>query len=143
MQQNVGFSYVIPFSYTFRKKPTLSLTCTISFVNLRSEKYTEPMSKEYFISLLSPYLFWDIDLDVFDAENNSRQLIQRVLEYGQLEDWKLLCDYYGLERIVSDCKAMRTMDPKALSFVCAISGTNKEDYRCYTMRQYTQRHWSY
>lgn len=127
----------------FRKKPTLSFTCTISFLNLRSEKYTEPMSKEYFISLLSPYLFWDIDLDVFDAENNSRQLIQRVLEYGQLEDWKLLCDYYGLERIVSDCKAMRTMDPKALSFVCAISGTNKEDYRCYTMRPYTQPHWSY
>ena len=101
------------------------------------------MSKEYFISQLSPYLFWDIDLDVFDAEINSRQLIQRVLEYGQLEDWRFLCDFYGLERIVSDCKAMRTLDPKALSFVCAVSDTKKEDYRCYTMRPYTQPHWSY
>ena len=101
------------------------------------------MSKELFISQLSTYLFWDIDLKEFDPEISSKQLIQRVLEYGQLKDWRLLYEFYGLERIVSDCKAMRTLDPKALSFVCAISGTNKEDYRCYTMRPYTQAHWSY
>lgn len=104
---------------------------------------TKPMSKEYFISQLSPYLFWDIDLDVFNTEINSQQLIQRVLEYGQLEDWRILCDFYGLDRIVSDCKAMRTLDPKALSFVCAVSGTNKENYRCFIMRPFTQPHWSY
>lgn len=101
------------------------------------------MPQEAFISSLSPYLFWDIDLGVFDTEKNSIQLIQRVLEYGQLNDWKLVCDYYGLERIVHDCKLMRTLDPKALSFVCAISDTRKEDYRCYTMKPFTQPHWSY
>lgn len=101
------------------------------------------MSKEYFISHLSSYLFWDIDLNRFDTEKNSIQLIQRVLEFGQLEDWRFLRDFYGLNRIVSDCKAMRTLDPRALSFICAVSGTNKEDYRCYIMRPYTQPHWGY
>ncbi len=37
---------------------------------------------------LSPYLFWDIDIDLFDVEKNSSQLIQRVLEYGELDDWR-------------------------------------------------------
>lgn len=104
---------------------------------------TKPMSQETLIASLSPYLFWDVNLGDFDTERNSIQLIQKVLEYGQLNDWKIVCDYYGLERIVHDCKLMRTLDPKALSFICAISDTKKEDYRCYTMRLYTQPHWSY
>ena len=101
------------------------------------------MTQKTLISQLSPHLFWDIDINDFDAERNSAQLIQRVLECGELEDWRLINRFYGLDRIVSDCKSLRTLNPKALSFVCAISDTKKEDYRCYTMRQYTQQHWSY
>lgn len=101
------------------------------------------MSAQTLISQLSPYLFWDIDINLFDAEKNSAQLIQRVLECGELADWCLVRDFYGIDRIVNDCKSLRTLNPKALSFICAISDTKKEDYRCYTMRQYTQRHWSY
>lgn len=101
------------------------------------------MSQEYLILHLSPYLFWDIDTDRLDVENHSVQLIQRVLEYGELDDWKNIWSYYGLQRIVDDCKRMRTLDPKALSFICAISDTNKEDYRCYTMRPSTRQHWNY
>ena len=84
---------------------------------------------------LSPHLFWDIDKESFDAEAHSAQLIQRVLEYGELSDWCAVRDYYGLVRIASDCKGLRTLDPRALSFVCAMTDTNKEDYRCHTFRQ--------
>lgn len=96
------------------------------------------MTQKTLISQLSPHLFWDIDINDFDAERNSAQLIQRVLECGELNDWKLVYSFYGLERIVSDCKSLRTLNPKALSFVCAISDTKKEDYRCYN-----QKHWNY
>ena len=84
---------------------------------------------------LSPYLFWDIDKDYFDAEKNSAQLIKRVLEYGELNDWRTIRDYYGLERIANDCKALRTLQPEALSFVCVVTNTKKEDYRCYNFKQ--------
>lgn len=87
------------------------------------------------ISQLSPYLFWDIDKDRFDAEKNSAQLIKRVLEYGELDDWRKVRNFYGLDRIASDCKSLRSLRPEALSFVCVVTGTNKEDYRCYTFRQ--------
>lgn len=101
------------------------------------------MSSLDFIAHLSKYLFWDADRNDIDIEKHSVYIIQRVMEFGELNDWKFIRDYYGINRIVEDCKKMRTLDPKALSFICAISGTKKEDYRCYTMRQYTQKHWSY
>ena len=87
------------------------------------------------VKQLSQYLFWDIDMDLLDVEKNSFQLIQRVLEYGELEDWRKIRDFYGLARIADDCKKLRSLNPKALSFVCAITGTKKEDYRCYHIRQ--------
>lgn len=100
------------------------------------------MSSILYISKLSPVLFWDMDKSLLDAERHSASLIQRVLEYGTLEDWRLTRDYYGLDRIVADCKRLRTLDPMALSFVCAMSDTQKEDYRCYHFRQSIQTPWN-
>ena len=91
---------------------------------------------------LSAYLFWDMDMDSFDPERHSAQIIQRVLEYGELDDWRTVRDYYTLERVVSDCKLLRTLHPAALSFICAISNTNKEDYRCYHFRQSNPTPWN-
>lgn len=91
---------------------------------------------------LSQYLFWDIDLSLLDVESNSAQVNQRVLEYGELDDWRKIRDFYGLERIVNDCKRLRSLNPKALSFVCAITGTKKEDYRCYHIRQSIPTPWN-
>ena len=66
---------------------------------------------------------------------SSRYIIQRVLEYGQMNDWRLINKYYGLQKIVEECKQMRTLDPVCLSFICTISHTKEEDYRCYHFRQ--------
>ena len=90
----------------------------------------EPLTEK-----LSPYLFWDIDKERFDAEKNSAQIIKRVLEYGEFDDWRTIRDYYGLDRIASDCMTLRSLRPEALSFVCVVTDTKKEDYRCYNFRQ--------
>ena len=78
----------------------------------------------------SKYLFWETDSTKVDLECNSPYVVQRVLEYGELSDWRLLLEYYGLERIVKISKQLRSLDPKALSFLCAVSQTHEEDYRC-------------
>ena len=91
---------------------------------------------------LSQYLFWDICRSAFDPERNSAQIIKRVLEYGELDDWRAIRDYYGLDRIASDCKTLRSLRPEALSFVCVVTNTRKEDYRCYTFRQSFPTPWN-
>ena len=46
--------------------------------------------QEEYISKLSLYLFWDIDITKADMDTCPAQIIQRVLEYGQWEDWQLI-----------------------------------------------------
>ena len=81
-------------------------------------------------------------MDQLDVNRSAAQLIQRVLEYGSLEDWRLTRDYYGLDKVVSYCKQMRTLEPTALSFICAISNTKPEDYRCYHFKQSRPTLWN-
>lgn len=99
-------------------------------------------SKEY-IKKFSPHLFWDMDSDLLDMETCPRQIIQRVLEYGSWGDWKLVRLYYGLDRIVEEVKLIRSLDPKVLSYICCISDTRKEDYRCYHFQQLNPTSWIY
>lgn len=48
------------------------------------------MEEKAYISKLSPHLFWDIDISKADMDTCPAQIIQRVLEYGNLEDWHLI-----------------------------------------------------
>ena len=123
----------IEYYSIFAKKVPKICVCAIFVVNLQAE--LKFMPSETYIARLSPYLFWDMDRQRVDAERNSRHLIQRVLEYGNLDDWRLTRDYYGMNRVVSECQQLRSLNPKSLAFICAVSDTKKEDYRCYHFRQ--------
>ena len=92
------------------------------------------MSAEEYIHSFSDYIFWDVDKDQIDLSSNAPFVVRRVLEYGQIDDWRLLLDYYGLRKIVEIAQGVRYLDPKALSFISTVSGTSKDQYRCYTTR---------
>ena len=59
----------------------------------------------------TPNFFWDTDLSMLSMDNHSTYIIQRTLEYGQMNDWRLINQYYGLQKIVEECKQIRTLDP--------------------------------
>lgn len=92
---------------------------------------------------LSSYLFWDIDRENANMDACPSQIIQRVLEYGTWNDWKLILSYYGIGKIVSACQSLRTLDSKALSFICCISNTDKTQYRCCHTGQLNHAPWSF
>ena len=100
------------------------------------------MSSKECISKFSHNLFWDADVSQMSMDAHSAYIIQRVMEFGQINDWRLINHYYGLERITEECKKMRTLDPVCLSFICTISHTKKEDYRCYQYRQSCPTPWN-
>lgn len=90
----------------------------------------------------SENLFWDVDMSQLSMDEHPSYIIQRVLERGQMNDWRLINRYYGLDKIVEECKQMRTLDPVCLSFICTISHTKEEDYRCYHFRQSNPTLWN-
>ena len=96
------------------------------------------MEQDKYITQFSTYLFWDVK-----REKHSRYIIKRVLEYGMLLDWKMVLQYYGLDRIVELAKTFRDLEPRALAYLCAISRTPKEQFRCYTYQQSNPQHWNF
>lgn len=100
----------------------------------------EDMSSAEYIDGFSSYIFWDVDRTALDPVANAPYIIQRVLEYGQYEDWKHLVSYYGLDFIVKNAKQLRSLEPKALSFLAIVSGTPIDQFRCYNTRQSIPQH---
>ena len=80
------------------------------------------------IKLFSEYLFWDVRKDTIDLDANEAYVI----------DWRQLVSTYGLERIVRVAQRLRTLDPKALSFISCISSTPKKTFRCFTSKPSVQ-----
>ena len=83
----------------------------------------------------SSNLFWDVNPDNIDIEEHASFIVQRVLEYGLLEDWNYILSYYGISRILSLALQFRSLDPKALAFISAITKTPRENFRCYITRR--------
>ena len=113
----------------------------LTFANVILQIITVMSSKEC-INKFSKNLFWDVDASQLQMNAHAAYIIQRVMEYGQMDDWRLINRYYGLDKIVQECQQLRTLDPVCLSFLCTISHTKPEQYRCYHFRQSTPTPWN-
>ena len=113
------------------------------FVSLQRDfKRFRILSSRECINSFSPNLFWDADPSMISMDDSPSYIIQRVLEHGQMNDWRIINLYYGLDKIVEECKQMRSLDPVCLAFITTISHTKEEEYRCYHFRQSFQTPWN-
>ena len=90
----------------------------------------------------SKHLFWDVDISLFDFEKHRAHLIQKVLQYGTIEDWELLKLRYGLETIKEVSLSLRDLDAVTLSYLAAIFDIDKTEFRCYKHRQLNPNFWN-
>ena len=91
----------------------------------------------------SNHLFWDVDKTKLDLEKHQTFFVQRVLEYGLIADWHLIVKYYGIRRIGEISTKLRSLEPKSLSFISALSKIPLEKFRCYTTKQSIPPHWNF
>ena len=61
-------------------------------------------------------LFWDIDR--LDPQKHEKFIIERILTFGDENDFKWALDTYGEERIKKYFLESRNLDKKSLSFWC-------------------------
>jgi Family of unknown function (DUF6922) len=62
----------------------------------------------------SQHLFWDVDINKVDLENRKKWIVIRILQYGLIEDWKLLIKLFGIEEISEIAQKSRDIDKKQL-----------------------------
>ena len=91
----------------------------------------------------SENLFWDADPADLDFSKHRKYVVQRVLERGTVDDLRLAFHYYGLGDVIATAKTLRTLEPKALSFIACVAGEPKENFRCYTQKQSARAPWIY
>ena len=84
-------------------------------------------------SRFSATLFWDTAPATVDPERHKRWLVTRVLEYGTLADWRALVGMFPMHAIVDGARQARSLSPKALAFICFVSGESRESFRCCTL----------
>lgn len=95
------------------------------------------------MSLFSSHLFWDVDIAKIDMSINKKWLIQRVLEYGLLNDWQIIYKYYGIEEIAQISINLKDLDNKSVSFISVLANIPKENFLCYTTKQSNPKHWNF
>ena len=100
--------------------------------------YTEPITPSTF----TKGLFWDVDPIQLDWDRNARQIVERVITRGMLDDWKQIKLVYGIDGIATIAKGIRCMDPVSLNFIATVTRTPIEEFRCYTERQLNPSLWN-
>ena len=82
-------------------------------------------------SILKP-IFWDLDAEKLDIEKNSRQIIERILEWGDLEQVHWMLKTYSREEIVEATKNSRQLSKKSANFWADYYGISKNEVKCLT-----------
>lgn len=92
---------------------------------------------------LSKVLFWDVDFTKIDFDLRTRYVIERVVMFGNWQEWEEIKRYYGLEKIKSETMQTRYLDAKTLNFLSLYFQVPKEQFRCYIWKQSNPTHWDF
>ncbi len=86
-------------------------------------------------------LFWDLPDRLPDVIRNRRLIVERVLEYGSVEEFREILSYYGKTEIVDEVRQIGYLHPKTLEFVVSFFSLHHKDLKCCTLKPSVQRHW--
>ena len=86
---------------------------------------------------LSSAAFWDVDMQMLDAQAHADFIIRKVFDYGLMEDVCEVMRFYPKERIVESLLSAPHLDKKTLTFASAYYGHDLKHFKCYTRRQLT------
>jgi len=92
---------------------------------------------------ISKKLFWDIDLNTLDEQNNKRLIIERVFTLGDLSDIENTIRYFGIDTIKKEIIKAGFLDSKSLHWVSKFLNIPKTKFQCFTKMQLNQPHWNY
>lgn len=81
---------------------------------------------------LRPALFWDVNPAKLDAGRHAKQIIQRVVERGTLEEWRMTRRYYGDDKMRSVVTSVRSLSPRDVALCCVAFELTPQDFRCCT-----------
>lgn len=95
------------------------------------------------IEQLNKAYFWDSDIRQLDVWQSKRLIIERIINFGNLREIRLIKEFYGIKEIKSILCNLNYIDPKTLNFASILFHIPKTKFKCYTRKQLTVQHWDY
>ena len=86
------------------------------------------------IKKFSSHIFWDVDVNNLDIIRSKKLIVQRVLGYGLINDWKILLNLYGIAEIAETAVSLRDLDNKSVLFQYFLKYPKNNSY--VTLRNY-------
>lgn len=65
---------------------------------------------------IASHLLWEYDLKSFDYVASRSIVIERIIQRGDLEDWKAMVDFYGKAAVKEVALASRQLSAKDRDF---------------------------
>ena len=90
---------------------------------------------------LNPSLLWDFGEKEFSFQENKKIIIQRVVEYGTLEDWSFIIKQYGEAEVVRNIKELSGLSKLNVNFICKVFNLKPHELKCCTKPQWRNQHW--
>lgn len=91
---------------------------------------------------LKPRLFWDQRYEDIDWQENALGVIERVLEWGNDEEYEEIVRFYGRERIIYALTKENCHLPNfIMDHVAGYFGVKKEDFIVWKKRQGKPYYW--
>ena len=87
------------------------------------------MEKES-LSNLRKTLFWDVNFKKLDAQKSTQFIIGRVLDFGNLNEWKIIKEFYGLEKIRETARKHVFSDTRNTHFWAMILNIPLKNLKC-------------
>ncbi len=101
------------------------------------------MQKELNTDDFPKHLFWDLNIKTTDINKSSTIIIERVFNRGDIEDFRNILAYFGIEKIKKEIIKAGFLDKKTLNYVSTIFNIPKTKFRCYSKIQSSQTHWNF
>ena len=89
-------------------------------------------------------LFWEWKISAIDWQKHADAVIQRVLEWGNAEEWEELVRFYGRTKIINALKKrIAWFSEQVMNDICTYFKLDAKELRCYEVRQSSQGHLNY
>ena len=75
-------------------------------------------------------LFWEVNLEDLDYQRDVEFIIGRVLDLGNLKEWRAIKNFYGLDKIKKVARKHVFSDPKSANFWSIIVHIPLEKIKC-------------
>ncbi|MFC1613316.1 DUF6922 domain-containing protein [Patescibacteria group bacterium] len=79
---------------------------------------------------LNKQLFWDVDYKKLDYKKHAGFIIEKVITYGDMDDWEVIKKIYGIKKIKNAVKNISCLDKKSLNFWSQIFNIPKNSFKC-------------